>query len=229
MLFVQFAVPRSVSHRSFRSSEVRVARASQPVARADGPEASLQGTLLRFARRPRLSSALGSISKSIERVGFVSIQLSQRRRRIVAALGCAAVAGCAKSKELEIGQIWSYDNRAGEQASTIQILHIEKGTPVGDVIFVSVRALDVKRLGRRIRTTEVWPLVFTREALTASLKSYQWSEKVNRPYLKYLDLWWKETREGRVDDRTFRVPIKEALAEIEAERPGADKRSFSEV
>ena len=56
---------------------------------------------------------------------------------------------CQQSRELAPGQIWAYDNRSGEGASTIEILHIERGTPLGDVYFVSVKALDVHRLGRR--------------------------------------------------------------------------------
>jgi len=139
------------------------------------------------------------------------------------------LSGCNRAPELAPGQIWSYDSRPGEGASTIQILHIERDTPIGEVVFVSVRALDVKRLGRRIQTTEVWPLVFTREALNRSLRSYQWTEKVNRAYLKQLDTWWLAAREGRASDRTFSVSVKDALVEIELDRPGVDKRAFAEV
>ena len=142
---------------------------------------------------------------------------------LVAVLG---LAGCNQHRELAPGQIWSYDNRPGEGASTIQILHIERGTPVGDVYFVSVRALDVKRLGRKIRHTEVWPLVFTKEALARSLGTYQWSQNVDRSYLKPLEFWLREARAGRAADRTFSVPVKEALNEIESERPDAEKRLF---
>jgi hypothetical protein len=152
--------------------------------------------------------------------------------RIIAALALGVVlgvAGCSQQRELAPGQVWSYDNRPGEGASTIQILHIERGTPVGDVYFVSVRALDVKRLGRKIRHTEVWPLAFTQEALTRSLGTYQWSQTVDRSYLKQLDFWLREARNGRAADRTFSVPVKEALNEIESERPDAEKRLFEGV
>jgi hypothetical protein len=159
--------------------------------------------------------------------------ISLPRRRAWSALALAllppAFWGCGKRPELAPGQIWSYDNRSGEGASTLQVLHIERDTPIGDVIFISVRALDVKRLGRRIRTTEVWPLVFTRSALTDSIRSLQWTEKVERSYLKQLDAWWRDAREGRAADRTFNIPVKEALMEIENDRPGADKRSFQEA
>jgi hypothetical protein len=145
---------------------------------------------------------------------------------LIAALG---LPGCNQQRELAPGQIWSYDNRPGEGASTLQILHIERGTPVGDVYFVSVRALDVKRLGRKIRHTEVWPLVFTRDALTGSLGSYQWSQKVDRSYLRQLDYWLREARDGRAADRTFSVPVKDALNQIENDRPDAEKRLFEGV
>jgi len=126
--------------------------------------------------------------------------------------------GCGPKRALAPGQIWSYDTRSREGASTIQILHIERGTPLGDVYFVSIRALDVQRLGRKIRSTEVWPLAFTHEALTRSLTTFQWDQKVDRPYLKHLDFWLREAREGRSDQRTFNVPVKDALSEIEQEK-----------
>ena len=127
------------------------------------------------------------------------------------------------------GQIWGYDTRPGEGASTIQILHIERGTPLGDVYFVQVRALDVKRLGRFIQFAEVSPLVFTHDALRGSLRSYQWSQTVDRPYLKQLDIWLREAREGRAAERTFNIPVKDALEHFDNDRPGADRRRFAEV
>jgi hypothetical protein len=153
--------------------------------------------------------------------------------RLLRALSLAFVlslaGGCHQQRDLAPGQIWSYDTRPREGASTIQILHIERGTALGDVYFVSVRALDVQRLGRKIRATEVWPLAFTHEALTRSLRSYQWSQTVDRSYLKQLDLWLREAREGRAGERTFSVPVKDALQQIESDRPDADKRRFAEV
>jgi hypothetical protein len=151
------------------------------------------------------------------------------RRATLAAVVLLLACACQQTRELAPGQIWGYDTRTGEGASTIQILHIERGTSLGDVYFVSVRALDVRRTGRKLRTTEVWPLAFTREALSRSLGTYQWSEKVNRPYLKQLDVWLREDREGRAADRTFAVTIKEALDQIQSERPEAEKRRFAEV
>jgi len=149
-------------------------------------------------------------------------------RRLLA-LGLALMlAACSKPAEFAPGQIWSYKTRSGEGASTVQVLHIERDTPIGEVIFVSVRALDVKRTGRKLRTTEIWPLAFTRDALTKSVTTLQWSEKVERPYLKQLDLWWRDARDGKAAERTFGVLVSDALDEIDAERAGADKRSFTE-
>lgn len=148
---------------------------------------------------------------------------------LIVLVGSLASACKPPTPELAPGQIWGYDTRAGEGASTIQILHIERGTPLGDVYFVSVRALDVRRLGRKLQTTEVWPLVFTQDALKSSLQGYQWAEKVNRPYLKQLERWQLEAREGRAAERTFNVSIKEALDQIQGERAEAEKRRFAEI
>lgn len=145
------------------------------------------------------------------------------------AVSLAFLSACQQSRELAPGQIWAYDNRPGEGASTIEILHIERGTPLGDVYFVSVKALDVHRLGRKLSTTEVWPLVFTHEALMKSLRSYQWSQKVDRSYFKQLDFWLREAREGRAAERTFNVPVKEALDQIETGRPDAERRLWGDI
>lgn len=145
------------------------------------------------------------------------------------AVSLTLLSACQQSRELAPGQIWAYDNRPGEGASTIEILHIERGTPLGDVYFVSVKALDVHRLGRKLSTTEVWPLVFTHEALSKSLRSYQWSQKVDRSYFKQLDFWLREAREGRAAERTFDVPVKEALDQIQNGRPDAERRLLGDV
>jgi len=148
----------------------------------------------------------------------------QRLHSLLFAFMLLPALGCQQQRELAPGQVWSYDTRSGEGASTIQILHIERGTPLGDVYFVSVRALNVKRSGKGIQTTVVWPLVFTHDALTASLGTFQWSEKVDRPYVDELELWLREAREGRAAEHTFTVPIKNALQEIKLDQPDADKR-----
>ena len=138
--------------------------------------------------------------------------------------------GCGQQRELAPGQVWSYDNRPGEGASTVQILHIQRGTPIGDVYFVSVHALNVKRIKRQtIQYSEVSPLVFTHDALTRSLTTYLWSQGVDRPYLKQLDLWLREARDGRAADRTFSVPLKDALNQIESDQPDVEKRLFEGV
>jgi len=169
------------------------------------------------------------VAQRVSNDGFPLVAPTSGWRLLCGFTLALSLCACQQPRELAPGQIWGYDNRAGEGASTIQILYIERGTLLGDVYFVSVRALDVKRLGRKIRTTEVWPLAFTREALTISLRNYQWSEKVNRPYLKQLDLWLLEARDGRAPERTFTVPIKDALNQIESDQPEGEKRRFAEV
>ena len=155
--------------------------------------------------------------------------LSRNVRRFFALAALLCFGACQQPVEFKPGQVWSYDNRSGEGASTIQILHIEKATPIGDVYFVSVRALDVRRLGRKIRSTEVWPLVFTREALTSSLRNHQWDQPVDRPYLKQLDRWQRDAREGKAIHRTFSVPVKEALDQIHTDHPDSEKRIFGDT
>jgi hypothetical protein len=71
--------------------------------------------------------------------------------------------------------------------------------------------------------------VFTRDALTSSLTSYQYSEPVKRPFLRQLDLWNTAAREGKAAERTFTVPVGEALNDIENERPDAARKRFAEA
>ena len=164
---------------------------------------------------------------------MTTLLLSNERRRVLCmAAGALVVLGplmsCGKPPELAPGQIWSYKTRPGEGASTVQILHIERGTPLGDVILVSVRGL-VSGRGKNLWATEIWPLVFTRDALEKSLTTYQYGETVRRPFLKQLDLWNSEARKGNAAERTFAVPVGDAAKDIEIERPGAAKRRFMDA
>lgn len=151
--------------------------------------------------------------------------------RALALAALLALWGCnTQERDLAVGQVWSYDNRPGEGASTLQILHVERGTPLGDVYFVSVHALKVKRIKRQtVQFSEVSPLVFTHDALKRSLTAYRWSQKVDRPHLKQLDLWLREAREGRASDRTFSIPLKDALDLLESDQADAEKRLFEGV
>jgi len=139
----------------------------------------------------------------------------------------APLAGCGKPPELAPGQIWSYRARPREGASTVQILHIERGTVLGDIVIVSVRGLTSGK-GGSLWATEIWPLVFTRDALDKSLTTYQYSEPVRRSFLDKLDRWNTGARAGRAaaEERTFLVTVAEALNEIEIDKPGAAKRRF---
>lgn len=65
--------------------------------------------------------------------------------------------------------------------------------------------------------------------LAACLRRYQWSQAVDRPHLKQLDLWLREAREGRASERAFSIPVKDALQQIESDQPEVDKRRFAEV
>lgn len=53
---------------------------------------------------------------------------------------------------------------------------------------------------------------------------HQWSQKVDRPYSKQLDLWQREARGGYAAERTFAVPVKEALQALKIDRLDAEKR-----
>jgi hypothetical protein len=157
-----------------------------------------------------------------------------RRRRFCLAAGAALLvgplAGCGKPPELAPGQVWSYRTRPREGASTVQVLHIERGTPLGDVIVVSVRGLSSGK-GGTLWATEIWPLVFTREALEKSLTTYQYSEPVRRSFLDKLDRWNAAARAGRAaaEERTFLVTVAEALNDIDIGRPGAARKRFAEA
>ena len=76
-----------------------------------------------------------------------------------------AIVGCRAAPDLADGQVWSYKTRAGEGASTIQVLHIEPATALGDIVFVSIRGVhEEKPGGGKLRVAEVWPIAFTRDA-----------------------------------------------------------------
>ncbi|MHC8332010.1 hypothetical protein [Pseudomonas sp. LB3P25] len=49
-----------------------------------------------------------------------------------------SVAAFSASKELQVGDIWAYKNRPGEDASTLTILRIENYPKLGKVVHIRV-------------------------------------------------------------------------------------------
>lgn len=99
-------------------------------------------------------------------------QLAPREssRLIVLALVLAGIAACATppaAPVINVGDVWRYQARAGEQASTITVL---KSEPVYDIDVVMVRVDAIMLTDPEGRTVRSWPfLPFQRRVLEDSL------------------------------------------------------------
>ncbi|WP_263376549.1 hypothetical protein [Granulicella aggregans] len=127
------------------------------------------------------------------------------RRRLIAlacaiAMGCAAIPSLAASKEpcpsstkgvidkkFKPGQVWSYETRPGESASTVTILRIDVESKIGVVVHVRVDGLLAHNpRGDVVPSVEHMP--FTRDAMLVSVNHLLKADQP-LPTLEGLERW----------------------------------------
>jgi hypothetical protein len=115
-------------------------------------------------------------------------------------MGCAALPVVASSKEpcpaltegvtdrkFKPGQVWSYDTRPGESASTLTILRVDSGAKLGVIIQVRVDGLQMHNpRGDIVPSIEHMP--FSRDAMLLSVDHLLKSNQP-LPTLEGLERW----------------------------------------
>lgn len=126
---------------------------------------------------------------------------------------CPALIEGVADKKFKPGQVWSYDNRPGESASTLTILRVDSGEKVGIIIQVRVDGLKMHNpRGELVPSIEHMP--FSRDSMLLSVNHLLKSDQPV-PTLEGLDQWrsdcggvYKIAVRDAVDvaEKTFNAP-----------------------
>lgn len=100
---------------------------------------------------------------------------------------CPAVTQNVVDKKFKAGQVWSYETRPGESASTVTILRIDSMKEIGIVIHVRVDGL-LAHNPRGDVVPQVEHMPFTRDAMLASVDHLLKSDQP-LPTLEGLQRW----------------------------------------
>jgi len=75
----------------------------------------------------------------------------------------------ANAAELQPGQVWSYKTRAGEAASTITVLKVERYKDLGPVVHVRIDGIHMKNPLKGNVVTDIPHLPFKAQAVQQSI------------------------------------------------------------
>ncbi len=116
--------------------------------------------------------------------------------------------------KFKVGQIWRYDNRTGEENSTVEILKVEKYEKTGIVIHIYVSGIKVKNPNRPSGfSEEIGHLPLSKEAV---IKSVTTLLSENNELTEYKDGYnnWKEAFDNNKGG-IFSITVKEAVQYVE--------------
>lgn len=139
-----------------------------------------------------------------------------RVSRLPSALGLLLLlAGHANAEvDLQVGQIWSYEARPGEEASTLTILKIESDPVLGRIVHIRLDGLRVKAPAAPGGTTDtVMHLPFSESSLRGSLRSPAGKAEPLPDFEEGYETWKSAFDEGEAG--VFTVPVREAVGFIE--------------
>jgi hypothetical protein len=140
--------------------------------------------------------------------------------RMLVAFPTALAISAAAAADFEAGQIWSAKGREKDPDPQVLVLQVEKGTPVGEVVFVAAGGVKLCLPNGQCGDT-FSPLAMSKDALERSVKTLV--GKLNDPSVvqqrpqydlaKGLQFWKDGIAKGA--PVTITVPLAEALEEIE--------------
>jgi len=115
----------------------------------------------------------------------------------------------AEHGKYQVGQVWAYIARPGEEESTATILKIEKLEKLGDVIHVSLTGLRIRNCSGGRGPTFVAHLPILRSALERSTTK-RLKSNVPLPYFADGYKQWQENRGG-----VYTITLREIVQLIE--------------
>ena len=117
------------------------------------------------------------------------------------------------------GQTWTVKSRPSDGATTVTLLHIEHGTPLGDIAIVSINNAVITLPDKR-QTNGIMTVVFTLDAVKQSLKDFQFNQGREIRWQADLDAWKQLAARGRAAEFTYTMPLAQALDAFEHGQTG---------
>lgn len=125
-------------------------------------------------------------------------------------VGALAACSPAPPPPVAAGQTWLVHARPADGATTVTILHIEAGTTIGDVAFVSINNAVIALPDKR-QTNKIWPVAFALDALKSSLKEFQFNQGTSLGFETHVEAWKAKAASGEADRFTYKLPVAQAL------------------
>lgn len=111
-------------------------------------------------------------------------------RRALALMSLLSLFGAASAAEYEVGQVWSYKTRPGEEASTLLIDKIEANEKLGSIYHITIEAVKVRNpFSRAGISTELPHAPVSQVALDQSVIKLVGHRRPNPGYLEGYKTW----------------------------------------
>jgi hypothetical protein len=133
--------------------------------------------------------------------------------QLAAAVATLAMTAACFAQDYEVGQIWSAKGRSKDPDPHLLILKVERGSPVGDVVFIAVGGIKICLPNGKCGDI-FSPLAMSKQALDKSVTKHD-GKTDKLPDFEQGYARWKEGVAKGVPV-TVTVPLAEALDQIEA-------------
>ena len=115
---------------------------------------------------------------------------------------------------LQVGQVWTYKTRKGEENSLVTILRLEKNINIGGIVHVSLNGLKIANPAAPDGLTkEASHLPFAEEAIKKSVVALQLSVEVGSAYMEGYEMWRSAFEQGKAG--VFTISLIEGVEFLE--------------
>jgi hypothetical protein len=137
-----------------------------------------------------------------------------RMRSLIFVAALIAMTSTTQAREFEVGQLWSYHTRPGEENSLVLINFIESVPKLGTVYHISVLRVQLPNMNDGSRfETDLPHFPVLKEALDKSVVTHVGDREPNEAYRRGYDTWRAAFDAGRAG--AFTVSIAEVVSIVE--------------
>ncbi len=127
---------------------------------------------------------------------------------------CIGQENIYKDANYEVGQIWTYDTRDGEDSSTVTIVAIENTKKHGVIISVFIDGLDIKNPGVEGGINkQIKHLAFSKDAINSSVVKLKQKTEALPDYSEEYEKWHRDFIAGKAP--FFDITVKDAVQQLE--------------